>query len=323
MRALLKKNSKPSSLKEGKEFFSAKQGVPEIKIKIKKDSNIRIDRFLSQKIKLSRSTIKKLFQKKRIKVNEKFERVSYKPRKGDKIVIQLKKERKEKLNFLKKEIIVQETKNYFVVNKPANIVVLPAPGYRGKKESLKDYLLRNFPFLKKIKKGGIVHRLDREASGLLLIAKNNKTFRHLQNLFRERKIKKEYLALVKGNLKGQGAIDLPIGRSKRGYKMTTDPKEMKTKAKEALTLYKVIKNFSDYTLLKIKTKTGRPHQIRVHLASIGYPIEGDKIYSQSKSELKKRIFLHALKIEFPEKNNKIKRYKVKLPLELRKFLTPL
>jgi 23S rRNA pseudouridine1911/1915/1917 synthase len=179
-----------------------------------------------------------------------------------------------------------------------------------------------------------VHRLDKDTSGILLIAKNDKTLDFLQKQFKERKIKKRYLALVVGNLKiKEGVIETLIGRSPKDRKkqkvyLTHEPgSEGKRKA---ITEYKILEKFENYTLAEVFPKTGRKHQIRVHLAYLGHPIVGDKMYgfkNQPLPEGLKRQFLHAhyLKVKLPDE--KIKEFKSKLPSDLKlclqnlKFLT--
>lgn len=145
-------------------------------------------------------------------------------------------------------------------------------------------------------RGGLVHRLDKETSGLILIAKNPSALAGLQSQFKERQIQKEYTAIVHGELSGKGIIDLPVGRMGIG-KMTTSA----AKTKEAVTQYEVIKNLNGLTLVKLVPKTGRTHQLRVHMKAIGHPIVGDPLYGkvkQDKTAAVPRMLLHASKIVF-------------------------
>lgn len=185
-------------------------------------------------------------------------------------------------------IIIYEDKNILAINKPARLLVHEAG--KMKHETLVDWLLENYPETKNVGEDplrpGIVHRLDKETSGVLLIAKNQKTFEFLKKQFQERKIKKTYIALVKdGVQKAKGKIETPIKRF--------------TKSREAKTEYEVIKRFEDYTLLRVSPKTGRTHQIRIHLKSIGHPVICDKLYTKRldcPANLK-RHFLHASSLE--------------------------
>ena len=171
------------------------------------------------------------------------------------------------------------------------------------------------------------HRLDKDTSGILLIAKNDKTLEFLQKQFQERKVKKKYIALVVGNLKKkEGTITTLLGRSpkdrrKQKVYLIGEPKtEGKRKAK---TRYKVLERFKDYTLIEVELQTGRIHQIRVHLAFLGHPVAGDKMYgfkNQPTPKGLKRQFLHAsyLKIQLP--NGKIKEFKSELAKDLKQCL---
>jgi len=175
-----------------------------------------------------------------------------------------------------------------------------------------------------------VHRLDKDTSGILLIAKNDKTLDFLQKQFKERKIKKQYLALVVGNLKTkEGEIETLIGRSPKDRKKQkvyllhepgSEGRHPPTTLRKAITEYKVLKKFENYTLIEVLPKTGRKHQIRVHLAYLSHPIVGDKMYGFKNQPLPKglkRQFLHAnyLRIELP--NGETKEFKSELPSDLK------
>jgi 23S rRNA pseudouridine1911/1915/1917 synthase len=226
--------------------------------------------------------------------------------------------------MLKLEIIYEDN-NFLVINKPAGLLVQPTKFQ--KKETLIDLLLKNYPEIKNVgqkERPGIVHRLDKDVSGLMVIAKNQKAFNHLIQQFKENKIKKEYIALVFGSLqKEKGLIDLPIGRTKKGKLVAIKYKKKIKFEKPALTEYEVIKKYQEFTLLKVKPLTGRTHQIRLHLKSINHPIVGDKKYSfknlKSKVNLD-RIFLHANYLGFLDLEGKYLEFKIDLPTELIKFL---
>ena len=197
--------------------------------------------------------------------------------------------------------IIYEDENILVINKPAGV-------------NSDDFKRR-------------VHRLDKDTSGILLIAKNDKTLEFLQKQFQERKVKKKYIALIVGHLKNkQGEINTLLGRSpqnrrKQKVYLPFDPNaEGKRKA---ITQYKVLQKFQDYTLIEVKPKTGRKHQIRAHLTYLGHPIAGDKLYgfkNQSCPKGLNRQFLHAsyLKIKMPDE--KIKEFKSNLSQDLKKAL---
>jgi len=208
-------------------------------------------------------------------------------------------------------VVVYEDSSLLVVDKPAGMVVHPAPGHPG--GTLVNALLAYLPELaasagappgEAAARPGIVHRLDRDTSGLILVAKNEKTRRALQRQFKERQVHKAYLALLDGHLQpAWGRIEAPLGR---------DPHHRQRIAvlpggREAITEYHVLEPFShpvgpvagDYTLVEAEPLTGRTHQIRVHLASIGHPVAGDRVYGRRRSSLPlTRQFLHARRLGF-------------------------
>lgn len=198
------------------------------------------------------------------------------------------------------------------VNKPAGILV-HAANLKSSEETVADWLKANHPAVLKVGddpslRPGIVHRLDRDTSGVLVIAKNQKYFDYLKSLFQGREVKKTYLALVNGRVDSGGLINKPIGLRNGSTKRTVTTKRARM-IKEALTEYKVKKHLKtasggEYTLLEVMPKTGRTHQIRVHLASIGHPILGDKIYGGKSKNSSGRLCLHAYSIELPLSNGK-------------------
>jgi 23S rRNA pseudouridine1911/1915/1917 synthase len=207
--------------------------------------------------------------------------------------------------------IIYEDDDILAVNKPAGLLVHCAEN--SKEPTLVDWLIKKYPEIKNIgedqSRPGIVHRLDKDTSGVLLVAKNQKTFEYLKSQFQSRKIKKKYLALVHGIVKNdKGLIELPIAKSKKDFrkKACLDARravhgKLAGKIREAVTEYKVLKRFPGYTLIEACPKTGRTHQIRVHLKAIGYPIVCDRLYGPKKQECPfglSRHFLHASSIEF-------------------------
>lgn len=232
--------------------------------------------------------------------------------------------------------IVYKDKDIIVLNKPAGLITHPKNA-NDTQNSVTSWLIEKFPDIKNIgepfiasgkevSRAGVVHRLDKDTSGLLVVAKNNKAFFYLKGLFQERKIKKHYLALVEGRPKESKDIILaPLGRI--GLKRTTRIIGNRLiDKKEAITEYKTIKNFKDYTLLEVTPRTGRTHQIRVHLNSIGHPVAGDPIYGFRKSSPSsglKRLFLHAYKLEFTAPDSKNLVLETDLPDELQKVLNML
>ncbi len=223
--------------------------------------------------------------------------------------------------------IIYEDKDLLVIDKPAGIIVFPEG--ISKAETLIEHLTKQFPELKKVGKSpryGIVHRLDKDTSGILLIARDKNSLVHLQKQFKERQVRKKYIALVEGIIKeNEGKIKTLLGRSPKNRKkqrvfLYGEPKSQGKR--EAETHYRIIERFNNYTLLEIEPKTGRKHQIRCHLAWIHHPIVGDKLYgfkNQSFSSLN-RHFLHAnyLKIKLP--NGKEKEFESELPSNLKNII---
>lgn len=200
--------------------------------------------------------------------------------------------------------IIFETENYLIAEKPAGLLAYPLPG--SSEKTIGDIL------------GAIpVHRLDRDTSGLLILAKSNPIKETLQELFKERKIEKKYKALVWGIVESKsGIIDMPLGRGAKD-RLRVVPK---SGGRESITEYKVEKYLDKYTLLDVNLKTGRTHQIRVHFSAIGHPVVGDPKYSKNKTALK-RQFLHAYYLNFIDPFSKeVISIESKLPQELEKFL---
>ncbi len=268
------------------------------------EEKVRLDAYLAkQNIGLSRSMIQKLLEDKKITVNGKIEKTSYKVQIGDKIQIEIEPPKEVKLEPQEIPLdIVYEDEDLIVVNKQKGLVVHPGNGnidgtlanavMAHCKESLSGIGGKLRP--------GIVHRLDKDTSGLLMIAKNDKTHIALSEQIKNRKVKKTYIALVRGTIaENEATINMPIGRS------TKDRKKMAvTKTgKEAITHFKVINRYTtqkaSYTLLEVKIDTGRTHQIRVHMAEIGHPVIGDMVYSNGKNEFGiEGQCLHAQKLQF-------------------------
>lgn len=215
--------------------------------------------------------------------------------------------------------VIHEEPRFLVLEKPAGQLVLPVP--KNQEKTLLDDLLEKYPEIKSVdsERGGIAHRLDRDTSGLILVAREKGALRFFQGEFGARRVKKEYIALVHGEIKKDaGEIDLPLGRSKSGKIV---PHPVRKKEREALTEYEVLERFKNYTLLKVKPKTGRMHQIRAHLKAIGHPVLGDKIYGVGDDS--PRLFLHASKLEFYDPDAKLRSFESPLPQELQTWLNKL
>ncbi len=255
------------------------------KYKIKREEeNIRIDKLISEiKDDISRASIQRMIEEGNILVNGKRVKVSYKVIEGD--VITIEEEKAVETDLIPQNIpidIIYEDNDILIVNKEKGMVVHPGNGNPDKtlvnavmarcKDSLSGIGGKIRP--------GIVHRIDKDTSGLVIIAKNDKAHIDISNQIKNREVEKIYLALVRGVIKENNAIiNMPIGRS------TKDRKKMAVdkKGKEAITEFRVIKRYKDYTYIEVKIKTGRTHQIRVHMAEIGYPIVGDTVYSNGKN----------------------------------------
>lgn len=224
-----------------------------------------------------------------------------------------------------------EDSNLLVINKPSRIVVFPEG--QTKQNTLIDTLLVKYLELKNVgepPRYGIIHRLDKDTSGILLVAKTNEALIFFQKQFKNRTVEKRYIALVVGSIKdNEGTIETLIGRSpndKRKQKAYLLNDSLSEGKKEAITKYKVQERFKDYTLLEVKIETGRRHQIRCHLAYIHHPVAGDKMYGFKDSPVPKglnRQFLHSayLKIKLPD--GQIKEFKSNLPEDLEKIINTL
>jgi 23S rRNA pseudouridine1911/1915/1917 synthase len=285
------------------------------------EGGTRLDRFLADRIPgLSRSAVKSLIDHARVAVNGDVLKASYKVRPGDVVVAHVPA---LKTAMLAAEAIplsiVYEDEALLVIDKPAGMVVHPAPGHTS--GTLLNAVLAYCPELKDSddSRPGIVHRLDRDTSGLILVAKDSKTQRLLQHQFKERQVRKAYLALLDGHLEpAWGRIEAPIGRDPHHRQRMT----VLRGGREAITEYHVLERYAhqvgpaagDYTLAEAEPKTGRTHQIRVHLASIGHPVVGDEVYGRRKSGLDvPRHFLHALRLGFKHPITR-KRMELETPL---------
>ncbi len=226
--------------------------------------------------------------------------------------------------------IIKETPEYLVINKPAGLVMHPAPAYTD--ITLVDWLLKHYPKIAKIgddpERPGIVHRLDREASGLVVIAKTQDSFDNLKNQFQDRLISKKYMALVYGaDMLDYGEINFNIERSTQGYRMAAKP--INQSGKVAITHFNVEHRYHNYTLLSLVIKTGRTHQIRAHLSAFNHPIVGDDLYGGPKQRTQNqkfklgRIFLVAVELGFADLAGERQDFAIALPEDLQKLLDSL
>ena len=259
----------------------------------------RLDKIVSNlETNISRESVQRMIKNGKILVNGKQEKPSYKTIIGETLTIE--EEKAEEIDLKPQEMpldVIYEDDDMLVINKEKGIVVHPGNGNP-------DGTLAN-AVMARCKGGlsgiggkirpGIVHRIDKDTSGLVIIAKNDKAHINLSNQIQKRKVKKTYIALVRGVIKeNEATINMPIGRSTKDRKKMAVSKN----GKEAITNFKVLKRFTGYTLLEVNIETGRTHQIRVHLAEIGFPIVGDMVYSNGKNPFNvEGQMLHAAKLE--------------------------
>lgn len=320
-------------------FYSAAQDVGK-----------RLDAFLAENIEnRSRSSVQKAIDDGDVLVNGKRSKSSYKIRANDEIEIELTEEIVE--GFTPEDIpldIVYEDEFLAVINKSAGMVVHPGAGvssgtlanalaFKFKIQSEKLKIDDNLDEQSKIddlkSKIGIVHRLDKDTSGLIVVAKTDEIHEKLSEQFRERKVYKSYVALVHGEIyEENGVIDEPIAREKHNRTKMA----VRAHGRNALSLWSVRERFEKFTLLKVEIKTGRTHQIRVHLAHINHPIVGDELYNAGRDKtvfnltIRKtienlgRFFLHAERLSFmhPQTNEKMN-FRVEIPAQLSDFLESL
>ena len=341
----------------------------------------RLDKFLSGQTKFSRSQIQKLIKQQGLLVNNKRTKVPhYFLKEGDQLNADFAQHKLEKndqaiqenidrqIESIEQPSIIYNCSDYAIINKPAGLLTHhlnksrainhSQPGSKATERlgstSLVDWLIKKFPEIKTVGdepqwRPGLVHRLDKEVGGVMIAAKTQKMFDHLKKQFKQRQVKKEYLALVYGQIaQNEGLINFPIGRSKKGIKMAARPfktnkidQEAATATlqsadqngqartisqKPAETYFAVIKKFQPYTFLKVSPKTGRTNQIRVHLNAIGHPIVGEKIYIPKNLKKKQkfdRLFLYSHKLSFCDLDGQWKKYQSALPDDLKKILPSL
>ena len=271
-----------------------------IELFVDEEDDERLDVYLAVQLnEVSRSFIQKLIKEGLVLVNGETKKPRYLVKEGDYIKVQIPKPKK--LEIVPEDIpldIHYEDEDIVIVNKPKDMVVHPAPGnYRGTLVNALLYHIDNLSSINGIIRPGIVHRLDKDTSGLLVVAKNDNSHRFLSEQLKNREILREYVAITHGVLKNEeGIIDAPIGRDPR------DRKRMAVNArngKGAITYYRVLDYLDGYTLVQANLKTGRTHQIRVHFKHINHPIVGDPVYSNRKEDRKyDGQFRHARKLGF-------------------------
>ncbi|MDD4122926.1 MAG: RluA family pseudouridine synthase [Candidatus Pacebacteria bacterium] len=290
--------------------------------------NQRIDVFLAEKLDLSRSKIQKLIKSGDVCVNDKvIKKTSFLLVQDDKIKVSLTEDPEEIIvpdDDITLDIVFQN-QDFLILNKPAFLSMHPTNFSQS--NTLANYLIKYFPNLKNVGEDklrpGIVHRLDKDTSGLLIIPLNNESFFEFKTKFQNKEIKKTYIALVSGKLKEkQGVLDIPITKSQQKFnrrKVAVVPDKF---TKEAITEYEVLREFKNESLLKVNLKTGRTHQIRVHFAAISNFIIGDTEYGSTKVNKKydlNRQFLHSSQLDFNFKNKEYS-FSSDLPKDLSNIL---
>lgn len=264
------------------------------------DSGQRLDVFLAgENTELSRSHIQRLVADGLVEVNGQPARASYRVRQGDLVVLRVPPpvELVAKPEPIPLDIYYEDA-DVIVVNKPRGMVVHPAEGNCcGTLVNALLYHCRDLSGINGVKRPGIVHRLDKDTSGLIMVAKNDAAHLELARQLKERLVTRRYLALVHGRLKEQaGVIDAPIGRDPRDRQRMA---VVQKNAKHAVTNYRVLRRFNGYTYLECKLETGRTHQIRVHMAYIGHPVVGDPKYGPARAHFDlDGQFLHAAVLGF-------------------------
>ncbi|MCY9510057.1 RluA family pseudouridine synthase [Paenibacillus larvae] len=259
----------------------------------------RIDKFVSECLDgVSRTQIQQWIKEGHISVNEKQVKPNYKLAEGDRIKLNIPDP--EQVDIRPEPIpldIYYEDKDVIVVNKPRGMVVHPAPGHSsGTLVNALMYHCKDLSGINGEMRPGIVHRIDKDTSGLIMAAKHDKAHASLADQLREHSVTRKYLALVQGNLAHeQGTVEAPIGRDPKDRKLYTVTEK---NSKEAVTHFVVMERFGDYTLTELKLETGRTHQIRVHMKFIGHPLVGDPAYGKSKKEWIRGQALHAAVLGF-------------------------
>jgi len=262
------------------------------------NSKKRVDVFLAELIDdFSRSYIQKGIEEGWVKVNGKTVKPNYKLKSGD--VVEAQIPAPKALSLEPENIpldIIYEDQDIIVINKPRGMVVYPAPGnYSGTLVNALLYHAKDLSGINGVLRPGIVHRLDKDTSGAIVVAKNDQAHRALADQFKGKKVKKTYLAIVWGNLpEDRATIEAPIGRHPvKRVEMAVDAKH----GKEAITHFKVLERFGDFTFVEVNIETGRTHQIRVHMSYIGHPVVGDPLYSRKKNPFDiKGQALHAFRL---------------------------
>ncbi len=289
------------------------------------DAGTRADVFLAAKLGVSRSNMQKLLEDGRVKRGEKIIKANYKVRAGEMFVVDIPEP--EPIEAVPENIpldIIYEDDDVVVLNKARGMVVHPAPGnYTGTLVNALLYHCRNLSGINSAIRPGIVHRLDKDTSGIMIVAKNDAAHISLSQQIQSKTAVRTYLAVVRGNIKtDSGTIETQIARDK------TDRKKMavvKEGGRDAITDYEVLERFGKYTLVRCKLRTGRTHQIRVHMEYLGYPLVGDPKYSPMKTPFGikgQALHSHTLEFTHPRTGERMK-FEAPLPEDMHKIITRL
>lgn len=266
-------------------------------MKVVNNVGVRLDKYLAENTDYSRSQIEKMIEQDCILINGKKEKASYKVKENDEIELVKEYQFETKIEPVKMDLnIVYEDDAVIVIDKPSGLVVHPGSGnYDNTLANGLLYYTNQLSDTNGIERPGIVHRIDKDTSGLLLIAKTNESHQILAEEFKKKEVSREYIALLEGEFPNKHAvIDAPIGRDEQNRKkMTVTAKN----SKHAITHLTVLKRYVGYTLVKLNLETGRTHQIRVHMKYIGYPVVNDPVYTTKKCTEFGQL-LHAAKIHF-------------------------
>lgn len=289
------------------------------------DAGTRADVFLAAKLGVSRSNMQKLLEDGRVKRGEKITKANYKVRAGEMFVVDIPEP--EPIEAVPENIpldIIYEDDDVVVLNKARGMVVHPAPGnYTGTLVNALLYHCSNLSGINSAIRPGIVHRLDKDTSGIMIVAKNDVAHISLSQQIQSKTAVRTYLAVVRGNIKtDSGTIETQIARDK------TDRKKMavvKEGGRDAITDYEVLERFGKYTLVRCKLRTGRTHQIRVHMEYLGYPLVGDPKYSPMKTPFGikgQALHSHTLEFTHPRTGERMK-FEAPLPEDMHKIITRL
>lgn len=289
------------------------------------DAGTRADVFLAAKLGVSRSNMQKLLEDERVKRGEKIIKANYKVRAGEMFVVDIPEP--EPIEAVPENIpldIIYEDEDVAVLNKARGMVVHPAPGnYTGTLVNALLYHCSNLSGINSAIRPGIVHRLDKDTSGIMIVAKNDAAHISLSQQIQSKTAVRTYLAVVRGNIKtDSGTIETQIARDK------TDRKKMavvKEGGRDAITDYEVLERFGKYTLVRCKLRTGRTHQIRVHMEYLGYPLVGDPKYSPMKTPFGikgQALHSHTLEFTHPRTGERMK-FEAPLPEDMHKIITRL